>query len=113
MNKVLAALNADQGLVKVKNEQHYFIAKVVFMGEHEGREVVAVKDKNGHYHRIYIATSIVAEHEIMVDFVPTSSVNVDYNESRLNAFMPPVAPANTELLVNNNAVVARTPLQFA
>ncbi|MNR46739.1 hypothetical protein D3C85_1657450 [compost metagenome] len=113
MNKVIVALNSAKGLVKVKDDQSFFIAKTVTVGQHEGREVVAVKDRNGGFHKVYIATFVTTTAEVLVGFEATEEVAIDFDEAELSKYNAPVAPANTESLARNNAVVAKQPLQFA
>jgi hypothetical protein len=113
MNKVIVVLNSCKGLVKVKDDQSFFIAKTVTVGQHEGREVVAVKDLNGDFHRIYIATFVTTTAEVLVGFEAIEEVAINFDEAELSRYNTPTAPANTESLERNNAVVAKQPLQFA
>lgn len=113
MNKVIAALNICKGLIKVKDDQSFFVAKTVTVGQHEGRETVAVKDRNGNFHKVYNATFVTTSAEVLVGFEATEEVSIDFDETQLSKYNRPAAPANTESLDRNNAVVAKTPLQFA
>lgn len=80
--KLLAALNQDSGRVKVRDHWAFIDFKHAYVGQHEGREIVAVLHDESYY-RVYITTGVVMEPEPLVDFHPEREVEIVQNEARL------------------------------